>query len=918
MKRTIVLALLAAAIAWAGVAGAQTLTGTILGKVTDEQGGVLPGATVTLTGSQGSQTQVTDAKGEFRFIGLSPGIYSVKSELQGFRTKLQQNLDVAVGKTVDVPMQMAVGGVSEQVDVVANAVVIDTTTTAVDNNLSPTMLQSIPMNHTSYELLNYAPGINGDSAFGGGSDTANSLMLDGVDTRDPAGGTPWMFFNYNLLDEVQVGGIGQPAEYGGFSGAVINSITKSGGNRFSFLTELRYTGNKLAGDNTSAELKQINKGLANPDVITKMTDYTVQLGGPVVKDRVFFFANVQRFSQKDDPSGPRTIHTEISPRFHFKVTANASRTDNITFSGQYDQYNQIGRTGIVPGSVATDKQTRTEDAPNWMWNAQYRKVLGSSAFLEAKWTGYKGYYDLNPLDMSPSHWDWVTKEYTGGASWISQHDRDRNQVNVSLSKYADLAGKHNFKFGLEIERSTIRDRFEYAGGMYFNDYDGLPYYAYGYSYDIKGKNKRESFYAQDQWRMGRFTANIGIRGDHIVGADSTTNKDLYSTFSLAPRLGAVYDLSGKGTSVLRAFYGQLYDGAVETTYDRALLGLSDYTTWAVGPNWQSLEVVDVVPAVNKYTLSNNLNHPRTDEYSFSFDQQIGPSMKFTATAIFRNATNFMNSVLLENLNLWAPITVTPAKPRSDLAPYPGTTPFNIVPITVYKWGFDPKKVDQQYLIQPVNSVTYHMADGTSITTDQSRKYRGLMLVLTRSLKDRWHAQVSYVLSRTRGNVSNGGSSNLRSGQFETPNGILINSFGNAGYDRRHEIKIMAGYQIPVAEVAVSAYFQAVSGYNYTPTTSITAKTLNWSGSSTVLLEPRGSRTLPFDKELTLRFEKVFNLGVNRIGLYADIDNVFNSAIVTGVVGAVDGTSILGQRVPFLTPTSLIGARQVTLGARWSF
>jgi hypothetical protein len=175
-----------------------------------------------------------------------------------------------------------------------------------------------------------------------------------------------------------------------------------------------------------------------------------------------------------------------------------------------------------------------------------------------------------------------------------------------------------------------------------------------------------------------------------------------------------------------------------------------------------------------------------------------------------------------------------------------------------------------------------------------------------------------VLSRTRGNVSNGGSSNLRSSQFETPNGILINAFGNAGYDRRHEVKIMGGYQIPVAEVAVSAYFQAVTGYNYTPTTSVPKKTLNWSSSSTVMLEPRGSRTLPLDKELTLRFEKVFNVGINRIGLYADIDNVFNSAIVTGVVGAVDGSSILGQRVPFLTPTSLIAARQITLGARWQF
>jgi hypothetical protein len=901
---------------WAGSAGAQTLTGTITGKVTDEQGGVLPGVTVTLTGSQGSSIQVSDAKGEFRFIGLTPGTYSVKSEIQGFRPKQQQNLDLAIGKTIDVTLAMAVGGVTEQVDVVANAVVIDTTTTAVDNNLSPTLLTSIPMSHTqAYELLNYSPGINGSSAFGGASDTANSLMLDGVDTRDPSGGTPWMFFNYNLIDEVQVGGIGQPAEYGGFSGAVVNTITKSGGNRFGFMSEMRYTGKSLAGDNTSAALKTINPGLADPAVVNKMTDYTVQLGGPIVKDRVFFFGNIQRYSQQDNPTGPRTIHTEISPRFNFKLTANLTHTDNLTFSMQYDQYNQKGRTGIVPANVATDAQTRTEDAPDWMWNAQYRKVLGASAFFEVKFTGYKGYYDLTPLDNSISHYDLLTHAYTGGASWISQHDRGRNQANVSLSKYADLAGKHNFKFGMEIERSTIRDRFAYAGGMYFNDYGGQPYYAYGYSYDIQAKNKRESFYAQDQWKMNRLTANIGLRADHIRGEAASTGKDLYSTFSVAPRLGVVYDLTGKGTSVVRAFYGQLYDGAVESTYDRALPGLSDETIWEVGPNWKTLTVTDIIPAVNKYTVGTNLKQPRTDEYSVSWDQQLGRNMKFTATGIFRNATNFLNSVLINGV--WATTTVTPTSPPKGTVPYPGSVPVNIVPITVYKWA-NKGVVPQQYLIQPVDSVTYNMSDGSTITTDQSRKYKGLMLVLTRSLKDRWQAQISYVLSKTEGNISNGGSSGIRSGQFETPNGILVNDFGPSGYDRRHEVKIMGEYQIPRAEIALSAYFQAVSGYNYTPYTSVAKSKTNWSGSLSVNVEPLNSRLLPFDNELSLRAEKVVKVGIHRFGFYADIANVFNSAIVTGVVTRVDGSSILGQTVPFETPTALIAGRQGTLGVRWSF
>ncbi len=277
-------------------------------------------------------------------------------------------------------------------------------------------------------------------------------------------------------------------------------------------------------------------------------------------------------------------------------------------------------------------------------------------------------------------------------------------------------------------------------------------------------------------------------------------------------------------------------------------------------------------------------------------------MKFSATGIYREAKNFINSELIGGT--WTPISFT--------APKPWTGP----PLAIYKWAN--KTSSPQYLIQNVDTVTYAMSDGTTVTTNQSRKYKGLMLVLTRSRKDRWHAQVSYVLSKTEGNISNGSESGISSSQFDTPNGILVNAFGPAGYDRRHEIKIMAGYQIPVVEVAVDAYFQAISGYNYTPYASASKSTVNYTGSLSVNLEPRGSRVLPFDKELTLRAEKVFKVGIHRVGLYVDIANVFNAGIVTGVVGRVDGTSIQGKLVPFETPTALISARQATLGLRWSF
>jgi hypothetical protein len=237
-------------------AAAQTLTGTIAGRVLDQQGAVLPGVTVTVTGKTGSQTQVSDARGEFRFVGLNVGNYSVKAELQGFRIKEEPSFDLGIGNTIDLKLEMQVSGLSETVQVTANTITVDTATTATDTKISQYLLFSMPISRTNaaVNLLNNAPGINSGSAYGGGANTGSALMLDGVDTRDPEGGSAWTFFNYNIIEEVQVGGLGAAPEYGGFTGAVVNTITKSGGNRFSTLAEMRFTNTSLSGKNISSSV----------------------------------------------------------------------------------------------------------------------------------------------------------------------------------------------------------------------------------------------------------------------------------------------------------------------------------------------------------------------------------------------------------------------------------------------------------------------------------------------------------------------------------------------------------------------------------------------------------------------------------------------------------------------------------------
>ena len=181
---------------------AQTQTGTIEGKISDEQGGVLPGVTVTLTGRQGSQTSVTNDLGEYRFLAVNPGDYVVRAELPGFLPRQQEGIDLGLGKTLQVNFSLQIGGITEKVEVTGGTTV-DATTAATDTTLSQELLFKMPIyDSTGTDLLNSAPGVNNSSAFGGQAAYGNALLLDGVDTRDPEGGSAWTFFNYNLVEEV--------------------------------------------------------------------------------------------------------------------------------------------------------------------------------------------------------------------------------------------------------------------------------------------------------------------------------------------------------------------------------------------------------------------------------------------------------------------------------------------------------------------------------------------------------------------------------------------------------------------------------------------------------------------------------------------------------------------------------------------
>jgi hypothetical protein len=890
---------------------AQIFAGSVSGVIKDQQGGVLPGVAVTLTGKMGTRTATTDAGGAYRFPAIDPGTYTVSAELSGFRSAKQDNVTVTVGSALDVPLTMNVSGLAESVNVVAESPVVDVKSSSTQTEVSQELLFNAPITRTAINVFNVMPGANSNSVYGGESSSANALLIDGVDTRDPEGGTAWTFYNYNLVQEVQIQGLGAPAEYGGFTGAVVNTITKSGGNRFTGLFDIIGSNSSLGSSNITTEIAAKNPALAAAAKTKKFVDFTTQTGGPIKQDKLFYFLSAQRFQLDTDPSGPVTLRHEVSPRFNAKLTWQPTSNDNYTFHIQYDGYNVVGRPG-VSALLATDVLTNREDSPEGVWLGQWRHIFNSNTFAEVKYTGWWGYYDLNPEVNLPGH---IDENGTPSVSqgWFYYGDRGRNQVNGAISHYADKFGKHELKFGAEFEHSKVRNRYGYAAnanfpnGVSYYDFGGAPYLAYSYGYDVAATNNRQSVFAQDSWKIGdRLTLNPGLRVDFIQGGNPTVGQ-VYGTTNVAPRIGFAWDVTGNFNTVVKAAYSQYYEGASATVYERGIPGIGPRLTYDVSvPGRRPLIDTFNTPI---YKTDPNLTHPRVDEVYGAVERALGSSMRLTLTGIFRENKNFINSV--SPAATWSPVIVTNGLTNS--------------PLTLYRWA-NRAATQTDFLIRNVDGFQYRDPSGSVLgTVNAFRKYQAFMAVLNKRMSNRWTAQVSYVLSQATGTIDNTSGAQVSSRQFETPVLALVNVDGHLTNDRTHEFKVLGSYMIPVIEVSANTYWHMLSGRNYTPFQQFTSATLGLSGQSSSyrrpLLEARGTeRNLP-ERIVDLSFEKVLPLsGRDKLGIYAQILNAFNASTITSTQNRVPSTAIAGVSTPILygAPGTVIAARQINIGGRWSF
>ena len=882
-------------------------TAALGGTVADSTGAVLPGVTVTVSSPQqigGVQTSVTDSQGLYRFPALKPGTYEMEVTLPGFKTVKRSGITLTLGTTVTIDVALAVANVSETVEVSGATPVLDVKSSASNTQISEALLQNLPTGRFQPDVINLTPGVNSSVAFGGTQGT-NALLMDGVDVSDPEGGTAWSFFNYNWVEQVQVVSLGANVEYGGFTGVAANSIVKSGSNKFSGLAEYLTERSNWIADNTKS-LSPALQETFKPREIKSYWDTTAQIGGPIMKDKLFFFTGFQYFNRQDRPAGYTGDYTsEKDPRYLGKLTWAASPSIRLEGFVEWDKYDIAGRGAST--KRPTTAVTALEPSPETNWNVNLTWTIDSKTMLNVRNGGYTGYFPVEPTPPQTRsgpypHYDPIPDVYTMNVPYYGQFDRTRNVTAATLTRYADnFAGKaHEFKFGAEFERSKIRNESGYPGGRYYYDYGGSPYLVFLWQgYVIQATTNRTSLYAQDTWTVtDRLTLNPGIRID--INRGSVPSGNVLSNHALVGRIGAAYDLLGDHKNVLRAHYGRYADGLFGGQFE--FMDLSNQhphiTAEVLGPN--NFNEIDRRDPSTNLGLDPNIRQSYVDQYLLGFEREIASNFSATVQYIRRNFRDFMGFV--DTGSIYAPVQGIDPGPDGKTG-----TADDGGPITVYN-----KTNPGHEFLEFTNPPNAY------------RDYDGFQIIGTKRYSRNWQATMSYTWSHARGTVDNRGGTNSggggtqglgQTGGFADPN-HTININGDMRFDPTNAVKLEGTYTVPkFGGINLSAVYRYTTGLAWGRTASIRAG-LN-QGSASVRIEPIGTRRTDPINNVDFRVEKTFPLGTssNKVGIYLDLFNLFNQGVIDngnrqGVIEA-SGSS-------FGNPNFWISPRLARLGFRFTF
>ena len=465
---SLVLALLAVDFAFA-----QRRTGSIRGTVKDEAGEPLPGVTVEIKGPalMGTRSEITDTAGEFRFLALPIGSeYEATFSLEGFQPATNKNLRVTIGGTVTLDIVLKPATISTEVTVIAEAPLVDVTKTSFSSNYTSETLETLPTRrYTFFDLVQASPGITNRSredsrasAFGS-ERKSNAYYINGLDISAPSTGAAWPWPMPDIIEELEVTGIGAPAEYGNFEGAVINVVSKSGSNTFHGAAKAFLQTDSLTANNTPEEKWPYHRD--------HWHDYIFDLGGPIVKDKLWFFGAIQhqvdRYSGVGaDPAYP--VEYSMAPTWDLKFDFQATKKDKLSLFAHYEKYHSPS----MPTEFSPIETISAEDAPAIAPTLDWLHMVSDNTYFEFKAGGFYTYLKWDPVkgDMTtPGHTDWFTGYDSVNARTFYHWKTNRTQVNGNISHFAQdfLHGNHEFKAGVQYSHGYSDFIYGDIGGVQY-------------------------------------------------------------------------------------------------------------------------------------------------------------------------------------------------------------------------------------------------------------------------------------------------------------------------------------------------------------------------------------------------------------------------------------------------------------------
>jgi len=579
----------------------------IAGLVTDSTGAVLPGVTVEATSPaliEQARSVVTDANGRYRVEDLRPGVYKVTFTLPGFTTFVRDGIVLESEFTATVNGQLRVGGVEETITVSGASPIVDVQSTMSRSVVSQEQIEALPTGRSFQTLAATVPGltpsgsgrfdVGGTSQMWQGTVSAYGSLagdmtveVDGmnVTTLLNTGSISGVYHNQGAYQEMSYQVVAGSAE-SQTGGVRINMIPKEGGNRFAGDGVAIYTNRHMQSENNDDELRGL--GLEVPPNLYELHDYNASVGGPVLRDRAWFFFSTRRWGASNYitnqffPDGsPAYDRTKIRA-YTTRITLQVSQKNKLT--GMYDALPKYrDYFGSESGQITLDGSGR-QDMYGYDTQAKWTSTLSSRLLFELGFSqnflGYNLTYQDDVARPGPGNpFGDVSKRDTvipGRATYNARETEFYNPFVAKqiVSSLSYVTGSHSVKIGTQWKFGWIKNTITQNGNIQQVYNSGAPFQVRIYNTPIESRSNLNAdlgIYVQDSWRIGRLTLNPGLRYEwfnaevaeqsspagRFVPArrfDGIPNLPNYKDW--APRVGAAYDLFGDGKTGIKGSIGR--------------------------------------------------------------------------------------------------------------------------------------------------------------------------------------------------------------------------------------------------------------------------------------------------------------------------------------------------------------------------